>query len=188
MNSGDARSREDWLANCLDRVRLLQGHPSIVTWVLFNEGWGQFDACAAAEAVHGLDPTRPIDATSGWYDQRCGGYLSHHNYFRPLEMARDARKLQGYAAERDCRAFVLSEFGGWTQRVDGHAATDSSYGYGNFATIEEWRDAVCATLAQADALEEQGLAGYVYTQLSDVESELNGLLTFDRRVCKLEDM
>ena len=82
---------------------------------------------------------------------------------------------------------MLSEFGGWTQRVDGHAATDSSYGYGNFATIEEWRDAVRATLAQADALEEQGLAGYVYTQLSDVESELNGLLTFDRRVCKLED-
>ena len=187
LAAGDARYREEWLASCLDMVRLLQGHPSIVTWVLFNEGWGQFDACAAAEAVHGLDPTRPIDATSGWYDQRCGDYLSHHNYFRPLEMARDTRKLQGYAAERDCRAFVLSEFGGWTQRVDGHAVTDSSYGYGNFATIEEWRDAVRATLAQADALEEQGLAGYVYTQLSDVESELNGLLTFDRRVCKLED-
>ena len=70
-------------------VHMLGGHPSIVTWTLFNEGWGQFDACDAAERIHALDPTRPIDATSGWYDQHCGDFHSVHNYFRPLEIYPD---------------------------------------------------------------------------------------------------
>ena len=165
----------EWTETCREMVRRLKGHPSIVTWVLFNEGWGQFDARRACELVRAEDPTRPVDAVSGWYDQRCGDYLSEHNYFRPLTVTRD----------RHGRAFVLSEFGGLTWMVEGHAASPEAYGYGDFSSLEAWRDGVRDLLATADRLEARGLAGFVYTQLSDVEDEVNGLLTYDRRVNKL---
>ena len=185
LSSGSADYRREWLETTRDMVLQLAGHPSIVTWVLFNEGWGQFDAREMSERIHELDPTRPIDATSGWYDQRCGDYLSQHNYFRPLTVDCDRRVPIGYAQERGNRAFVISEFGGWTQAIPGHTVSPYSYGYGNFPTLDAWRDAVRHTLDEAASLEALGLAGYVYTQLSDVEEELNGLLTYDRRVNKL---
>ena len=185
LSGEDEDYQREWTDTGTEMVKRLSGHPSIAAWTLFNEGWGQFDAVAAAERVHALDPTRPIDATSGWYDQRCGDFLSIHNYFRPLSVARDTGARQGYAAQRDGRAVMLSEFGGLTQLVAGHSSTETAYGYGNFDTLEEWRAAVRAALAEAEALEGAGLAGYVYTQLSDVEDELNGLLTYDRRVTKL---
>ena len=175
LSSDDAAYRDEWTTSCREMIRLLAGHPSIVTWVLFNEGWGQFDARQACTMVRELDPTRPIDATSGWYDQRCGDYLSHHNYFRPLAAVRDT----------EGRAFVLSEFGGLTQLVPDHSASPIGYGYGNYPSIEAWREAVERELAQVDYLARAGLAGSVYTQLSDVEDELNGILTYDRRVNKL---
>ena len=186
LSSDDEAYRREWTDTCTEMVQALGQHPCIACWSLFNEGWGQFDAAAAAEHVHNLDPSRPIDATSGWYDQRCGDFLSVHNYFRPLEAPKDAGTLQGYAADRGARAAVLSEFGGLTQAEPGHAATPEAYGYGDFDTPEAWRAAVRELLDQAGALEAQGLSGYVYTQLTDVEGELNGLLTYDRRVNKLE--
>lgn len=179
LSGGDPALQREWLETCEGMVQRLGNHPCIVTWVLFNEGWGQFDAAAATQLVRELDPTRPIDATSGWYDQACGDYFSVHNYFRPLEVWPDPRRGQQ-------RAFVISEFGGLTWHVAGHSAFGDSYGYASFATLDEWRDAVRQTLAQADALEAKGLSGYVYTQLSDVEEETNGLLTYDRQVNKLE--
>ena len=133
-----------------------------------------------------------------------------HNYFRPLEVYPDRaalrHRLRGYVARRTKagsdvtdggsvsrhgdafpkRAFVLSEFGGLAQLVPGHSALDHSYGYGDFDSPEAWRDAVRALLDEAESLEPSGLAGYVYTQLSDVEEEVNGLLTYDRRVNKLK--
>lgn len=187
LSSDDPSFRTAWMRDCAGMVRHLAGHPSIVTWVLFNEGWGQFDARAVTELIHAVDPSRPIDAVSGWYDRGCGDYLSHHNYFRPLEVPRDRAGLSGYAAHRGFRAPVLSEFGGLALCVDGHAATPATYGYGDFPNGEAWRAAVRALIAQARALEREGLAGFVYTQLSDVEGEMNGLLTADRRVNKLED-
>ena len=185
LSSDDARYQLEWTATCADMVRYLAGHPSIVAWSLFNEGMGQFDACAAAELVHTIDPTRPLDAASGWYDQHCGDVYSHHNYFRPLTAPRDRGRLKGYARERGFRAFLLSEFGGWAQPVEGHRFSDAVYGYGDFASPAAWRAAVSASLAEAEALAPHGLAGYVYTQLSDVEDEANGILTYDRRVNKL---
>lgn len=171
--------RAEWSETCAGTVAYLRNHPSIVTWVLFNEAWGQFDACAAAEAVRNLDPTRPIDAVSGWYDQGCGDFLSVHNYFRPLEVYKDSVHPK--------RAFVISEFGGLSYHVQGHTSLASSYGYGSFSGASSFRTAVRDALAQADALEERGLAGFVYTQLSDVEEETNGLLTYDRRLDKLSE-
>ena len=198
-------SREEYAHELADTVQALRCHPCIACWVPFNEGWGQFDACDAAERIHALDPTRPIDATSGWYDQRCGDVHSVHNYFRPLEIYPDKGPLRGYVAEYEkrhkrrrraahyavlpvaqhgVRAFVISEFGGLAQLVADHAAVSRAYGYGEYDSIEDWRTAVRSVLDSAESLESRGLAGYVYTQVSDVEEELNGLMTYDRRLNK----
>ena len=162
---------------CAGTIAYLKNHPSIVTWVLFNEAWGQFDARSATEAVRALDPTRPIDAVSGWYDQACGDFSSVHNYFRPLEVYADQAQPR--------RAFVISEFGGLSYHVSDHSSLSSSYGYGSFTDLTAFRAAVGKALADADSLESEGLAGFVYTQLSDVEEETNGILTYDRRINKL---
>lgn len=177
LASDSEEFRAEWTETCASTVRYLKNHPSIVTWVLFNEAWGQFEARSATQLVRGLDPTRPIDAVSGWYDQACGDFLSVHNYFRPLEVYDDP--------VRPRRAFVISEFGGLSYRVDGHSSLTTSYGYGSFSSLASFQEAVRESLSHADALEERGLAGFVYTQLSDVEEETNGLLTYDRRVNKL---
>ena len=188
LSANDSSYQREWSDTRYQMEKLLDMHPSIVTWTLFNEGWGQFDSQAAAERMHRLDPTRPIDAASGWYDQHCGDYLSIHNYFRPLEVpADDTDKLDGYAAGRGCRAVMLSEFGGLAQPVEGHTFSANAYGYGEFESMDEWRAAVHGALDEAEGLEGQGLAGYVFTQLSDVEDELNGLMTYDRRVNKLAE-
>ena len=185
MSSSDASYQEEWTETCDSMVHALGTHPSIVTWVLFNEAWGQFDAVAAAERVHNLDPTRPVDAVSGWYDQHCGDYLSHHNYFRPVTVPRDGKKLVGYAESRGYRASVISEFGGLGLKVTGHMANNIAYGYGDHPSAAAWQEATRELLKHTDALESQGLAGFVYTQLSDIEDEANGILTYDRRVNKL---
>ena len=177
LSAGDESYRKEWTETCQEMVKLLDGHPSIGFWTLFNEGWGQFDACTATEAVRALDATRPIDATSGWYDQGCGDFLSIHNYFRPLRAGWSGK-------QRGNRAAIISEFGGLAQMTPGHTSLDHSYGYGDFATVEEWRVAVKKLLTEAELLQAEGLAGYVYTQVSDVEEEVNGLLTYDRKINK----
>lgn len=188
LGSADGRYQAQWRRACRSTVAYLANHPCVASWVLFNEGWGQFDAAGAAEIVHRMDPTRPVDAVSGWYDQHCGDFLSVHNYFRKLKVYRDKpRLLQGYRREKGPRAFVISEFGGLTFRVDEHSAFAESYGYDTFDDPEAWRRAVWSQLEDAASLQDAGLSGYVYTQLSDVEEEVNGLLTYDRRVNKLKE-
>ena len=179
LSAGEDGYRKEWTETCQEMVKLLDGHPSIGFWPLFNEGWGQFDTRAATEAVRALDATRPIDATSGWYDQGCGDFLSIHNYFRPL-------RAGWHGKQRGNRAAIISEFGGLAQMTPGHTSLDHSYGYGDFATVEDWRGAAQKLLAVAESLQVEGLAGYVYTQVSDVEEEVNGLLTYDRKINKFE--
>ena len=179
LSAGEDGYRKEWTETCQEMVKLLDGHPSIGIWTLFNEGWGQFDAQAATEVVRALDATRPIDATSGWYDQGCGDFLSIHNYFRPL-------RAGWHGKQRGNRAAIISEFGGLAQMTPGHTSLDHSYGYGDFATVEDWRAAVKKLLAEVESLADEDLAGYVYTQVSDVEEEVNGLLTYDRKINKFE--
>lgn len=178
LGAGDVNYREEWTRTCRDTVELLANHPCIIGWSLMNEGWGQFNAEAACRMVRKLDPTRLVDAVSGWYDQNCGDFLSVHNYFRDLVVWRDRRKH---------RAFFVSEFGGYTHRVENHSALDEAYGYEPYDDLGEWQQAVRTLLAHMNALEQKGLAGYVYTQVSDIEEETNGILTYDRRVNKLQD-
>ncbi len=177
-SSSDA-FRAEWIRTCKETVQHLANHPSVVVWVLFNEAWGQFDARQATELVRKLDPSRPIDAVSGWYDQGCGNFVSVHNYFRPLEVYRTAKNAS--------RAFVISEFGGVSCHLPGHSVLSTSYGYAVCADVATYREQVQKILAEADALADKGLAGFVYTQLSDVEEETNGILTYDRRVNKLAE-
>ena len=177
LSAGEDGYRKEWTETCQKMVKLLDGHPSIGCWTLFNEGWGQFDARAATEAVRALDATRPIDATSGWYDQGCGDFLSIHNYFRPL-------RAGWHGKQRGNRAAIISEFGGLAQMMPGHTSLDHSYGYGDFSTVEDCRAAVKKLLVEVESLQDEGLAGYVYTQVSDVEEEVNGLLTYDRKINK----
>ncbi|MBR3257959.1 MAG: hypothetical protein IKF96_03115, partial [Eggerthellaceae bacterium] len=189
LGAANPRYRKLWRDTCESTVRSLANHPCIVTWVLFNEGWGQFASRSAAGLVHRLDPTRPIQAVSGWYDNGAGDYFGVHNYFRPQEVFRDrfAGKLpKGSCVKRGSRACVTDEFGGIVHNVAGHAQRTRSFGYDVRETREDYAAAVRKLLNEMDALENRGLAGYVYTQVSDVEEETNGILTYDRRVNKLD--
>ncbi len=171
--------RLEWLDTMVNTIDYLKNHPSIITWVLFNEAWGQFEARKALKIARSEDPTRLIDATSGWYDRQCGDFRSVHNYFRALEVWNDRSDVHPK------RAFVISEFGGLNLYLPDHSVLSRSYGYENYSDVNAWQLAVWEELAKVEALYDKGLAGYVYTQLSDVEEETNGILTYDRKVDKL---
>jgi beta-galactosidase/beta-glucuronidase len=159
-----------------DAINALYSFPSIVTWVLFNEGWGQFDTKRLYEKMKKLDPNRPIDAASGWFDVGVSDYLSEHNYFRELKVHLDSK-----------RAYVLSEYGGVAYPVKDHVSLESNYGYGKVQTQEEFLTKFKSLMDQIEKLKEEGLAGAIYTQVSDIEEETNGILTYDRKVNKLYD-
>ncbi len=172
FSRGSEQSRELYRQECREIVEQLDFYPSVVTWVLFNEGWGQFDALRAEELARELDPTRPVDHASGWYDQGGGDYRSRHVYFRPYRHRRD----------RLGRAVVLSEFGGYSLSEPGKKL----FSYRRFenpaALLEGFRRLMQRQIAPAV---KKGLAGMVYTQLTDVEKEKNGLVTAGRGEFKL---
>ncbi len=172
----DAAGREEFILDMEGTVRHLYNCPCIAMWCIFNEGWGQFDSRKAYEKLLALDCTRSVDIASGWHDQGDGQICSLHVYFRRFRMVRDRR------------AVVLSEFGGYNCHVEGHCFNDANYGYRRFADCEKLTAALCR-LYQNEILpaKAHGLCAAVYTQLSDVEDEQNGILTYDRAVCKLPE-
>lgn len=169
-------ARDFWEKECADTVLYLRFFPSIAIWVPFNEGWGQFDTVRITEMIRQLDPTRPIDSASGWFDQNCGDFISVHNYFRPLSVP---------VKEWDNRAFFLSEYGGYACAIKGHTSVERIFGYKRYETAAEFRSAYEDLINKSLLpLKKQGLSGAVYTQLSDVEEEVNGILTYDRKINK----
>lgn len=169
----DGAAREQWQAECLATVGLLYNCPCIGLWVPFNEGWGQFDALKITEMIRRADSTRLIDHASGWCDQGGGDVRSEHNYFHALRV------------KKDKRPFVLSEYGGYSCAVKGHTYADISYGYRKYKTPEAFAAAFKKLQKKIRKMEKKGLSGAVYTQLSDVEEEDNGLCTFDRKRIKI---
>lgn len=168
--------RRLWEEECKGTVEHLYNVPSISTWVPFNEAWGQFDAARVAEDVKSQDPTRTIDHASGWFDQKAGDFNSVHNYFRKLKVEKDEK-----------RAFVISEYGGYACHISGHSSVERIFGYKKFDTLEDLSNAYHELYeGQVLPLIEKGLSGVVYTQLSDVEEEVNGLVTYDRKVVKIK--
>ncbi|MCM1127041.1 MAG: glycoside hydrolase family 2 [Lachnospiraceae bacterium] len=177
LSRKNKEARDFWEKECADTIQYLKFFPSIAVWVPFNEGWGQFDTVRITEMIRKLDPSRPIDSASGWFDQNCGDFVSVHNYFRPLSVS--VKKWEN-------RAFFLSEYGGYACAVKGHTSVERVFGYKRYETVEEFRSAYEELIQKSLLpLKKQGLSGAVYTQLSDVEEEVNGILTYDRKVNKL---
>ena len=157
-------------------VNQLKNHPSICYWTIFNEAWGQFDSDNVYEQFKKLDDTRFIDSTSGWFRQKKSDVDSRHVYFRKVNLKAGEKPL------------VLSEFGGKTYRAEGHVFNpDKSYGYGGCETLEALNDAL-AKLYTEEIIPnaKKGLCAAIYTQVSDVEDEINGLVTYDRKVEKVD--
>ena len=169
-------ARKAFLNELRDMVTTLYNHPCIAVWVPFNEGWGQFDSQTAVQVIQSVDKTRTIDPASGWHDQGFGDVRSLHVYFQKYKFQPD--KLG--------RATLLSEFGGYVHRVEGHAMSGRSVGYKTCDAPLSLEYALQALYdEQIRPAIAQGLSAAVYTQLSDVEHELNGLVTYDRSVVKL---
>ncbi len=166
-------SRDNYRQEMKATVDLLYNTVSIGLWVPFNEGWGQFDSKEITEELRALDNTRLIDAASGWHDQKAGDFNSKHIYFSKIKIKQDER------------VSILSEYGGYSFAVEGHTYNDAGYGYKHFTTAQELLDGY-RQLHEKEVIPAiaEGLSAKIYTQTSDVEDEINGLMTYDRKVKK----
>lgn len=181
--AGDGRSeieRSEGSAATFERelAAMVEGrfnHPSIAVWVLFNEGWGQYDTKRLTELIRRIDPTRPVDSASGWHDLGTGDIHDVHRYPGPAAPPPEPR-----------RAAVLGEFGGLGLPVEGHTwSRSAAWGYRDLADVVALERQYEGLLRRVRELErERGLAAAFYTQITDVETECNGLLTYDRGVIK----
>lgn len=172
-----AQGRAEYMDELEEMAAQLFNAPSVVLWVPFNEGWGQFDSTRVMERLRGLDPTRPVDPASGWHDQGAGELTSRHVYFKRFRFRPDRRG----------RAVALSEFGGYNLRVEAHCFNAKDYGYRRLTDAQAlWQAYRRLYENEVFPAVARGLCAAVYTQLSDVEDELNGLMTYDRRVVKLD--
>ncbi len=168
-------SREEFGSELQRVVNALRDHPSIVMWVPFNEGWGQHDTEHYTAWLREYDPTRLVNGASGWTDHGTGDVADLHAYPGPTIPADDER-----------RARVLGEFGGLGLPLEGHTWLNSdNWGYRSFADTAALGDAYRGLLRQVRFLIGEGLAAAIYTQTTDVEIEVNGIMTYDRAVIKL---
>ena len=159
-----------------DTIKHLYNHPCIVAYTIFNEGWGQFNSDEMYDYVKGLDKTRLVDSTSGWFAQLKNDFDSEHIYFKTVSLKVNERPL------------LVSECGGYSMIADGHIYSKyNTFGYGTCADEKELTDEIIGMYEKMILPSiPDGLCGCVYTQLSDVEDEINGLYTYDRQVCKVE--
>lgn len=178
-SSEDAR-KEIFINHAHDTVQHLYNHPSIVGWTIFNEGWGQFESDYMYEMVREIDDTRLIDSTSGWFAQEKSDFDSEHIYFK-AEPQTDGKRIGK-------RPLFMSECGGYTRLVDGHHYSKyATYGYGGADTCEAVTEMIVGMYEDMIIPGiPDGICGCIYTQLSDVEDEVNGLYTYDRKVCKVD--
>ncbi|MBO5797727.1 MAG: glycoside hydrolase family 2 [Clostridia bacterium] len=175
LRNPDPEARRQFLRGMEETVEQLRNHPSVCYWTIFNEGWGQFCGTEAYRRLKKQDSSRFIDTASGWFSGGESDVDSRHIYFR---------RVKGKAGKRP---LVLSEFGGYSYKPAGHVFnTEQTYGYGKYATREEFVAALRRLYTEEVApLVAKGLCAAVYTQVSDVEDETNGLLSYDRKVAKV---
>ncbi len=174
----DKEGRRLFLAELDEMIAALYNCVSICTWVPFNESWGQFDAKNVADHVKALDPSRFVDHASGWHDQHGGDFKSIHRYIVPL-----------HPYFLDERAFVVSEYGGYSNVIKDHVWNiKKCFGYLMFRNKTTLSNAYRRLhTTQVIPLIKHGLCATVYTQVSDVENEVNGILTYDRKIVKLDE-
>ena len=174
-NNATQNGRRDFETELLHMIDDLDNHPSIITWVLFNEGWGQYDTDSLAKWIKQMDPSRLVDDASGWTDMRAGDLVDMHNYPGP-----DAPDLY------PDRATVLGEYGGLGLIVPGHTWSTNCWGYVMLTNGQDLATRYTGMLKQVWRLHDlKGLNAAVYTQTADVETECNGLQTYDRAVAKI---
>jgi len=167
--------RELFIKEMKKTVDLLYNTVSLALWVPFNEGWGQFDAIEISELLRSWDSSRTIDHASGWHDQKGGDLFSKHIYFDKIKF------------EDDDRVWALTEYGGYSWAVNGHTYNDAKFGYLVFNNKLDLQSAfIQLHNEQIVPLVEKGLSAIIYTQLSDVEDEVNGLITYDRKIVKFD--
>ena len=174
----DPESRMIFMDSMEGTVKALYNHPSICYWTIFNEGWGQFNADEAYDRLKELDGSRFIDSTSGWFWQNKSDVDSYHVYFKKIDLTPGDRPL------------VLSEFGGYACKLPGYYyGGRRDYGYRKCpdrAALQ--KDISRLYKEEIGPLLAKGLSAAIYTQLSDVEDETNGLLTYDREIKKIEEI
>ena len=170
----DEHERKRFLEQLKGMIDHLYNCVSISMWVIFNEGWGQFDSSKALMLVQKWDPTRVIDPTSGWHDQKMGDFKSWHVYFKPYKFKKDTLG----------RCVILSEFGGYQWAIND---VKKSFGYKRMESQKELEENLVQLYEkQIIPAKRLGLSACVYTQLSDVESEVNGLVSYDRKTVKIQ--
>ena len=170
------KRKEIFLSHTKETIKQLYNHPSIIAYTIFNEGWGQFESDYLYDYVKDLDDTRLVDSASGWFAGEKNDFDSEHIYFKAIEMVPAKRPM------------LLSECGGYSMAVEGHYYSKYNvYGYGGSNDSSKLTKDIL-TLYQVMVLPavKKGMCGCIYTQLSDVEDEINGLYTYDRKICKVE--
>ncbi|MGD9604856.1 MAG: glycoside hydrolase family 2 protein [Bacilli bacterium] len=169
-------AQESFYEEMTNTVALLNSNPSVIIWTIFNEGWGQFNSQKNYDFLKAFDKTRLIDAVSGWFDQGGPDFSSKHIYFKKV------------AFDKDTRPLVLSEFGGYTHKIPHHSYhLTKEFGYRKFTSNESLQQGI-EKLYKEEIIPKikEGLCAAIYTQLSDVEEETNGLLTYDREFIKVD--
>ena len=171
----DQKRYDFFLEHSRETIRHLKSHPSIIGYTIYNEGWGQQAASATYEILKKEDPDRLFDSTSGWFFDDKSDFDSYHVYFRNEVLKKGERLL------------LLSECGGFTRDISDHRSDKGSkWGYGKTNSEEELTDKIIDMHEKMVIPSiKNGLIGYIYTQVSDVEGEINGLYTYDRKVCKV---
>lgn len=175
LHSSSKQAQAHFLSSMESTTKRLMNHPSIIAWTIFNEGWGQFDTKNTLDKLTQIDSSRLVDANSGWIDQGVGDFCSRHIYFRKAKLKNDHKRI-----------LSLSEFGGYSLSIEGHTYSKKTFGYKRFKSQEDLEAAITRLYEnEIIPLKKEGLAVAVYTQLSDVETENNGLITYDREVLKV---
>ena len=169
-------SREKFQSAMRETQELLYNTPSVLYYTIFNEGWGQFSADENYELAKSFDSTRIYDATSGWFTQSKSDVDSHHIYFKKA-------KIKDFSN----RPVVLSEFGGYSYRPEGHLFGSKNYGYSVYSAREDFEKAFERLYREeVFPLAQQGISALIYTQISDVEDETNGFISYDREFIKVD--
>lgn len=172
----DERGRRQYRQELRGMMKQLYNYPSIAAWTAFNEGWGQFDAREVTKLIRKYGGNRFVNEACGWFDQGGGDMYSIHNYFRKLKVK----------PQKD-RVVALTEYGGYAYEVKDHVACEKKVGYQNYESLDEWM-AHYRKLWEEQIYPnmERGLSAAIYTQTSDIEEEVNGLMTYDRAVDKFD--
>ena len=176
FNRSDDNARALYYKELKEMIKTLYNCPCIAVWVPFNEGWGQFDSDYAYMLIKSMDSTRIVDSASGWHEQNDTDIISKHIYFTPIYVPRDKR------------CYLLSEFGGYSKPTFGHMFNPFiMFGYHMYPTKKALSRSFKRLFEKRIIPNvSRGLSASVYTQVSDVEGEINGLVTYDRTVEKLD--